>query len=218
VTVFRRRTDVDNVHANARSLEHRAMEVPFPLSSWESFYVIVGSSGAALTGLQFVVVTLVADSAMNTSTGEIDAFATPTVVHFCVVLFIAAALSAPWPSMFGPDLLLAGCGLYGIGYTATVVRRARATPYRPVAEDWIWHVLLPAIAYGSLIASAAILSRHMEVSLFMAAGVSVLLLFIGIHNAWDTVTYVATMSRTRENQAEGQGAQLPPPVPPTEPS
>ena len=187
--------------ALAGSLEHRPMEAASPLSAWESFYVIVGSSGAALTGLQFVVVTLVADSTLNTSTREIDAFATPTVVHFCVVLFIAAALSAPWPTMFGPDLLLAGCGLYGIGYAAAVVRRARTTQYRPVAEDWIWHVLLPSIAYGSLIASAAILSRHAEVALFIAAGVSVLLLFIGIHNAWDTVTYVATMRANGDEKA-----------------
>jgi hypothetical protein len=31
------------------------------LAEWESFYVIVGSSSAALTGLQFVVIALVAD-------------------------------------------------------------------------------------------------------------------------------------------------------------
>ena len=210
--------DVDNVHAIRGPITSTVtMEVPFPLSSWESFYVIVGSSGAALTGLQFVVVTLVADSTIKTSTREIDAFATPTVVHFCVVLFIAAALSAPWPSMFGPDLLLAGCGLYGVGYVATVVRRARVTQYHPVAEDWIWHVLLPAIAYASLIASAAILSRHAELSLFIAAGVSVLLLFIGIHNAWDTVTYVATMRASNADAAVQASPAAPsqPPPPPT---
>ena len=193
------------------------MEVPFPLSSWESFYVIVGSSGAALTGLQFVVVTLVADSTLNTGTRELDAFATPTVVHFCVVLFIAAALSAPWPSMFGPDLLLAGCGLYGIAYVATIVRRARLqTGYQPVAEDWIWHMILPAVAYASLIVSAAILSRHAELSLFIAAGVSVLLLFIGIHNAWDTVTYVATMRKNGDASlpdASRSAAEAPAPQP-----
>lgn len=194
-----------------------AMEVGSPLSAWESFYVIVGSSGAALTGLQFVVVTLVADSALNTSTRELDAFATPTVVHFCVVLLIAAALSAPWPSMFGPDLLLAGCGLYGIGYVATVVRRARVTQYQPVAEDWLWHVILPAVAYASLVVSAAILARHTEVALFIAAGVSVLLLFIGIHNAWDTVTYVATMraSKPGEQPTEPAPTQSPPPPKPS---
>ena len=194
------------------------MEVPFPLSSWESFYVIVGSSGAALTGLQFVVVTLVADSTLTTGTRELDAFATPTVVHFCVVLFIAAALSAPWPSMFGPDLLLAGCGLYGIAYVATIVRRARLqTGYQPVAEDWIWHMILPAVAYASLIVSAAILSRHAELSLFIAAGVSVLLLFIGIHNAWDTVTYVATMRKNGDASspdAPRSAAEAPAPQPP----
>ncbi len=37
------------------------------LSPWESFYVIVGSSGGALIGLQFVVVTLIADRSPNTS-------------------------------------------------------------------------------------------------------------------------------------------------------
>src|SRR5207247_3359319 len=34
--------------------------VASPLQAWESFYVIVGSSAGALTGLQFVVMTLIA--------------------------------------------------------------------------------------------------------------------------------------------------------------
>jgi len=33
-----------------------------PLAGWANFYVIIGSSGGALTGLQFVVMTLVAES------------------------------------------------------------------------------------------------------------------------------------------------------------
>jgi hypothetical protein len=32
------------------------------LTGWENFYVIVGSAAGALIGLQFVVVTLIADS------------------------------------------------------------------------------------------------------------------------------------------------------------
>ena len=31
------------------------------LAGWENFYVIVGSSAGALIGLQFVVITLIAD-------------------------------------------------------------------------------------------------------------------------------------------------------------
>ena len=72
-----------------------------PLTQWESFYVIVGSSAGALTGLQFVVIALIAEAeaAVAVSSGmlEIRAFGTPTVVHFCAVLFISAVLSAPWP-------------------------------------------------------------------------------------------------------------------------
>src|SRR5213075_1207236 len=37
-------------------LMHQA--VPSPLEAWANFYVILGSSAAALTGLQFVVLTL----------------------------------------------------------------------------------------------------------------------------------------------------------------
>ncbi len=55
------------------------------LSMWESFYVIVGSSAGALTGLQFVVIALVAESEAAADKREIDAFGTPTIVHFCVV-------------------------------------------------------------------------------------------------------------------------------------
>jgi len=39
------------------------------LSAWDTFYVIVGSSGGALIGLQFVVITLIADSRLRTQTG-----------------------------------------------------------------------------------------------------------------------------------------------------
>src|SRR5258707_6329339 len=75
---------------NASFARRRRMTVA---AEWESFYVIVGSSAAALTGLQFVVVALSADSE-GLSTGS-DAFATPTVVHFCATLLIAAILCVP---------------------------------------------------------------------------------------------------------------------------
>ena len=38
------------------------------LIPWDNFYVIVGSSAAALTGLQFVVITLVAETRKQTAT------------------------------------------------------------------------------------------------------------------------------------------------------
>jgi len=63
-------------------------------AAWESFYVIVGSSAAALTGLQFVVMVLGAEISAVGTVHTTRAFGTPTVVHFCAVLLNAAILSA----------------------------------------------------------------------------------------------------------------------------
>src|SRR5258706_10815349 len=160
---------------------------------WESFYVIVGSSGAALTGLQFVVMALIADADRKGSAETVNAFGTPTVVHFCMVLATAAVLSAPWQGAVAPAAILAVCGLGGIGYSGIVSARARRQKdYQPVLEDWIWHSILPVIAYATLFVGAIATGRGAGAGLFAIGATNLLLLFIGIHNAWDSVAYVAT--------------------------
>lgn len=68
-----------------------------PLAGWENFYVIVGSSAGALIGLQFVVITLIADTpAARADDQASGAFSTPSVVHFGVMLFLSPLVSAPW--------------------------------------------------------------------------------------------------------------------------
>jgi hypothetical protein len=161
-------------------------------ASWESFYVIVGSAGAALTGLQFVVIVLSAGSRRQSTAREISAFGTPTVVHFCAVLLISAILSAPWHSLSKVAVALGACGLGGIAYGIIVARRARTqTGYRAVFEDWLWHAVLPLIAYAMLLVAAIFLPGYRQRDMFVIAATALLLLFIGIHNAWDAVTYIA---------------------------
>jgi hypothetical protein len=172
---------------------------PF-LAAWENFYVIVGSSGAALTGLQFVVIALISESTRHRSSQEIAAFGTPTVVHFCAVLFISAAMSAPWQGLWGPAITLGCGGALGVVYAIVVVIRTRSQKgYKPVLEDWLWHIVLPFAAYATLFAAAVSMQRHPSPALFSVAAASLLLLFIGIHNAWDTVTYI-TVGQGQEGQ------------------
>ena len=86
---------------------------PVPaLAEWENFYVIVGSSGAALTGLQFVVIALVAEGRRRSSLHEIDAFGTPTIVHFCATLLVSAILSAPWQRLSSAALTLGALAVW----------------------------------------------------------------------------------------------------------
>jgi hypothetical protein len=161
------------------------------LSAWESFYVIVGSSGAALIGIQFVVVTLVASVRKRALAEPIGAFATPTVVHFGAALLVSAVMSAPWPSLAPVSVAIATCGLAGLGYGVVVVRRTqRQTDYKPVREDWFWYSIAPSGGYAALAVAPLFLTTRTHAALFLIGAAALALLLIGVHNAWDTVTHV----------------------------
>jgi hypothetical protein len=163
------------------------------LTSWQNFYVIIGSASAALTGLMFVVVTLIANLHTQQASEAVGAFGTPNVVHFCMALLISATLTAPWPLLWHPGLLLGLIGLGGMAYILIVLRRAlRQNDYQPVLEDWLWHTIFPFLSYASLVGAAIELMSYPVPALFAIAAATVLLLFIGIHNAWDAVTYLIT--------------------------
>ena len=176
------------------------------LSSWESFYVIVGSSAGALTGLQFVVMALIADTRRRPSATQIGAFSTPNILHFCAVLLLSAVLSAPWSELTGVALIVGAVGAIGIGYVGLVFSRTRRQQdYTPVFEDWLWHVALPLVSYLLLLISSFMLAPQSTVALFIIGATSLILMFAGIHNAWDTVTFIVTdPSRLKTDTPPGQ--------------
>ena len=167
---------------------------------WENFYVIVGSSAGALIGLQFVVVSLVASRPLAPGAEKAGgAFATPSVVHFAVVLLLSAIVSAPWDGITPAAALWGVVGVGGVGYTAIVTRRMRLQSiYEPVLEDWLFHVMLPFAAYTILAVTAAAALAYARPAEFFVAAAALLLLFIGIHNAWDAVTYQVFVRARRE--------------------
>ncbi|MDX6385757.1 MAG: hypothetical protein QOK48_3330 [Blastocatellia bacterium] len=160
------------------------------LTEWNSFYVIVGSSAGALIGLQFVVLTLIAERPPIRAADAGAAFSTPSVVHFGVVLFLAAILSAPWRGINAVALFWGLVGVSGVVYAFIVAQRLRRqTVYRPVFEDWLFHTLIPLAAYAMLGGSAYLARSQARLALFLVGAAILMLLFVGIHNAWDAVTY-----------------------------
>lgn len=166
------------------------------LAGWGNYYLITGTAAAALTGLQFVVHTLLLSGGLRSvgdddPEGAIAAFGTPNVVHFSLALIISAILCAPWRDY---SSLRATLGLLGAGalvYSAAVLRRAlRQRSYVPAFEDWLWHLLLPAVAYAAILPAALLLGSETAWPLFAVAAATMILLCVGIHNAWDTVTYL----------------------------
>jgi hypothetical protein len=162
------------------------------LTTWSNFYVIIGSSAGTLTGLTFVSITLVAGRREGVRREGLNAFTTPIVVHFAAALLTAAVLSAPWTALGPVALVLGLVSLIGLGYCAMVVRRIRGRfDYQAEWDDWLWYGALPLAAYTVLLLSALLLPSHPMPALFVTAAGLMLLLFIGIRNAWDIVTYVA---------------------------
>jgi hypothetical protein len=127
-----------------------------------------------------------------------DAFATPTIVYFGTVLLLSAAMNAPWHGIGGLAILLAVLGIAGVAYAIIVARRMKVQiVYTPEFEDWLFHVLLPFLAYAILGISSFAARSHVHEALF-AVATAALLLFIGIHNAWDAVTYHLFVKHGRE--------------------
>jgi len=142
-----------------------------PLSEWETFYVITGSAAAALTGLMFVVIALRTEAIVEGAEGGVRAWR-PSRCASAVPRSRGLALS-----------------------TWVVVQARRQSSYTPVLSDWIWHVAMPLVAYATAAAAAGVLLRWPAAALDMVAAAALLLLFIGIRNAWDAAVWIAAGRR-----------------------
>jgi hypothetical protein len=89
-------------------------------------------------------------------------------------------------------------GLAGLAYMIVTVRRMRRQDaYKLDWEDRAFHVILPFVAYGLLALSSLASVSHAHAALFGVGVTTLLLLFIGIHNAWDAVAYQVLVVRAR---------------------
>ena len=140
----------------------------------------------------FVVITLVAGVRSRPSDSGVSAFNSPTVVHFAISLLVAAILSAPWTALAqtcrrSRPRRSRRAGLCRHRLAPLAAGRA----YQPVFEDWLGHAIVPFAAYVTLFVAAILLPSDTTPALFLVGAVTVLLVFNGIHNAWDIVTYIA---------------------------
>lgn len=178
------------------------------MASWQTFYVIIGSAGAALIGIQFVIVTLVANREKRPPLESFSAFGTPTVMHWTSALLVSAAMTVPWPSLLAASVTLVAFGIFGLVYSAIVVRRThRQTYYVPVWQDWVWFSACPIAAYAVLTAAALSLRARTGPALFGVAAAALGLLLIAIRNAWDSVTHLVVGGGSEDSGDKTQGGQ-----------
>jgi len=80
------------------------------------------------------------------------------------------------------------------------IRLGREMRYVPVLEDRIFHIVLPFAAYATLFVSGIVANWHEVGALYVVAAVALVLMLVGIHNAWDAALYIAMAKRSGESE------------------
>jgi hypothetical protein len=170
------------------------------LAEWDTFYVILGSAAGGLIGLQFVVMTLLAERTIPGAAQATSAFTSPTVLHFATCLLVSVLVRVPWKTMAGPAACCALIGALGVVYELIVAYRMwRQEIYDPQPQDWITHAIIPVAGFAALAISGFEARRH-PAALF-GIGFSVLgVLFNAIFNAWDGITYHVLVVRRKTSE------------------
>ena len=164
---------------------------------WETFYLLIGTSAAALVGVMFIVMTLAAEVAVEQFDRGTSLYQTPIVFHLAVIVTVSALAAVPAHLMIVVAGLILLLGLCGIGYSASITQRTLRPDdyYQPTASDRIYFGILPGLSYVLLGAGAVGAWWAPEVAAEAIGGAILLLLLVSIRNAWDVATYTVRLSR-----------------------
>jgi hypothetical protein len=179
------------------------------LHGWENFYIMAGTAAATLAGLLFVVITLSVSLATTPAARGVHAFVTPVLVHFGGVLFLSLILLAPWSSAWPPGIILGLHGIAGVAYATFVIRLLRKLDFVSLdARDWMAYAGVPALANISLLAGAGGLIAEKSFAPYAIAGAIMLLLFIGILDAWDLTLWIIRNREMANEATTGRQGRL----------
>jgi hypothetical protein len=176
------------------------------IEDWHDFDLLVGTAAATLVGLMFVAASIGASIYTEKNRAGMQAFISPTVVHFTSVLVLALLALVPthdWLTLAG---LLALVGAAGGIYTANLwmqlfVRRR----FDVDIVDRLFYAALPSLGYLLLLLAAFFLLRQSEAGLDLLAAAQITLLLAGIRNAWDMMMWIVIRVPTTEVGAREPG-------------
>jgi hypothetical protein len=160
---------------------------------WEDYYLLVGSAAAALIGLLFVVISLLAGRERSSLEMGARFYMTPIVFDLAAILVLSGAAMAPpiHPAIYGWFAIafgLVSCTM-DIRITLGIGRLDVAAENRTF--DTLWYGIIPAFVSVLFVVAGASVLLHQSWAPMAVGGVLMALLVLSIHNAWDLVTYIA---------------------------
>ncbi|MBC7872095.1 MAG: hypothetical protein H7Y09_14710 [Chitinophagaceae bacterium] len=171
------------------------------LKDWQNFYFMTGSASATLIGLMFVAVSLGSNMIDDHASLNFQLFVTPVVVHFTIVLVLAALMIIPshTPISLGSFLIL--IGTISAAYTIRLVWMMTQHPQSQVLNKghYFWHGAFPVISYfGVFVGGMGIFASEWRI-LDLVALLIILLLVSSIRNAWYLILWIALNRSNHEN-------------------
>lgn len=166
---------------------------------WENFYLIVGSAAGALIGLMFVVATLMAGLESSRVMHGARVFFTPIIFHFSVVIIVSAVAMVPGMPAPLTGVIVAFCAVAGFAYAiATIFRMFGPGSANPLHwTDKYFYGVIPALVYLGLAAAAGAVWLKPESAAYAIGATMLILLLIGIRDAWDMAVFLLQGSRDR---------------------
>lgn len=160
---------------------------------WDTFFEISGEAAATLTGLIFVVVTLMERSNRTRMLRAVSIYLTPTVLHFAIVFTISALAEAPRLPLALKAAIVGVGALIGLGNGSwachgMINRTLGATSHW--SDLWLYGAA-PTALYAGVLAAAVALAARMEWAVHALAALLIALLLLGIRNGWDLITWIA---------------------------
>ena len=166
------------------------------LHAWQGFYALLGGASATLIGLTFVAATLGAPILNDDSAPKVRTFLTPTVIYFSLVLLLSSLMNVPTQTRLALTFQFGVLGIIGAGYSLSHLPRLRIFHRDGDLswQNWLWNLVLPLSAAALLIGAAFGLTQSGSGGLNAAAVGVLLLVMVGLHNAWGVTLYLARRS------------------------
>ncbi|MBO0756063.1 MAG: hypothetical protein J2P54_09395 [Bradyrhizobiaceae bacterium] len=177
--------------------------LPDLIRPWHDFYLLVGTASATLVGLMFVAASIGAQVFTEENRAAIEAFISPTVVHFSTALFTCIIATMPGHTGLEFILLLSVLGLAGLGYSARVWTQLIVRHKFSVdAIDRLFYAVIPGIGQLLVFLSGVMLLPLPAAGLDCLAIAILLLLLAGIRNAWDMTMWIVIRAPVAEPRSD----------------
>ena len=166
--------------------------------AWETFYLLIGTSAAALVGVMFIVTTLTAEIEADTINRGVVIYQNPLVFHLGAIFAASAVILVPDHDIVRA-VLLAALGIAGFIYSVRTLLRIFEPYefYEPTIWDKLFYGFAPCLLYLLLGAGGLASLWTTEFAVDAISATTLVLLVVSIRNAWDVAVFAVRIASQR---------------------